>query len=434
MPPSSTRDVLEAIRVEELCDLAVRLCSINSPPGSEAAAADFVQQWLASEGISVRRLDLSPERGNVVARLRGTGGGAHLIFNSHLDTDRRGPLAWWTAGEAGLEPEVATMVDDKVVGKAVVNDRGPMACWLMAAAAINRCGVRLKGDLVLTAVCGEIGMAPVDEFQGAGFLGKGIGTRLLVDSGVVGDFAVVAESTDWAISEMECGCAYFRVLVSGVSIYTPWHEKGSTLAGHPNAAIKVSALALEIDKWAREYEQRESFSFREATVVPKVSVGAMRSGAPYSPSRTAAKAALYVDVRLAPGKSPLDVQEELYALARQLGIEVEIDLYMHKRGYPSKGAEALVDSVRDACQRVVGRQPPPAPSGYVSMWRDRNIFTEVGIPAISFGPPRGGGRDSKGPYGLHVTKTDMLRAAQIYALLALDICNRDRSPAVERKQ
>ena len=425
--------MLEAIRPEELSDLAVRLCSINSPPGGEAAAARFVEEWLASEGIPVRRLDLSPERGNVVGRLRGTGHGAHLIFNSHLDTDRRGPLAWWTAGEAGLEAETASVVDDRVIGKAVVNDRGPMACWLMAAAAIKRSGVRLKGDIVLTAVCGEIGMAPVDEFQGAGFLGKGIGTRLLVDSGVFGDYAVVAESTDWAISEMECGCAYFRVLVSGVSIYTPWHDKGDTLASHPNAAIKASALALEIDKWAREYERRESFAFREAMVVPKVSIGAMRSGAPYSPSRTAAKAALYVDVRLAPGRSPIDVQEELRGLARQLGIDVEIDLYLHKRGYASRGAEPLAASLGEACQQVVGRPPPPPPSGFISMWRDRNVFTEVGIPAVSFGPPRGGGRDSKGPYGLHVTQQDLLRAAQIYALLALDICNRDRSPAGERK-
>jgi acetylornithine deacetylase/succinyl-diaminopimelate desuccinylase-like protein len=418
--------IVAAIDADELCDLAVRLGSINSPPGSEGEAADFVYGWLKSQGIPARTLELSPERRNVVARLRGSGKGLHLLFNSHLDTDRRGPLAWWTAGDAGTEPETARLIDGKVIGKAIVNDRGPMACWLMASAALKRSGVRLKGDVVLTAVCGEIGMAPVDEFQGAGFLGKGVGTRMVVDSGAIADFAVVAESTDWAISELECGCAYFRLLVRGTSVYTPWHERGTTLREHPNAAIKAAALALEVDTWAREYERRHAFKFRDATVIPKASVGAMRSGAPYSPSRTAANAALYVDVRLAPGTDPLGIQAELEELSGRLGVDAEVEMYMYRRGYQSQGAEPLVETTTKACERILGRQPPPAPSGYISMWRDRNIFSEIGIPAVSFGPPRSGGRDSKGPYGLYLEKADMLAAAQIYALLALDICNRDR--------
>lgn len=421
--------VLRAIDVDELCSLAVDLCSIDSPPGFEADAARFVENWLKAQGISTRTAELSADRRSVLGRIRGSGNGLHLLFNSHLDTDRRGPLAWWTAGEAGLDDGAARIEGDKVIGKAVVNDRGPMACWLIAAAAIKRSGIPLKGDLLLTAVCGEIGMAPIDEFQGAGFLGKGIGTRMLIDAGGIADYAVVAESTDWATSEVECGCAYFRVLVDGISVYTPWHEKGNSLAEHPNAAIKAAALALEIDNWGRTYSQRESFAFKGTTIVPKVSVGAMRSGAPYSPSRTAAKAALYVDVRLAPGAKLLGVQEELRQLARNLGFDVEVELYMYRKGYEATGTEPLIDSITRACRDVAQVHPSPTPTGYASMWRDRNIFSELGIPAVSFGPPRSGGRDTKGPYGLYIEKADMLKAAQIYAALAIDICNRDRSSA-----
>lgn len=423
---TDSQDLIRAIDEEELCDLAVRLGSINSPPGSEGHAADIVYEWLKTQGIPARTVDLSPERRSVVGRVKGSGGGLHLLFNSHLDTDRRGPLAWWTAGDSGMEPEVACVVDNKVVGKAIVNDRGPMACWLIAAAALKRSGAPIRGDLVLTAVCGEIGMAPVDEFKGAGFLGKGIGTRMLVDSGVVADFAVVAESTDWAISELECGCAYFRILVKGTSVYTPWHERGDTIAEHPNAAVKAAALALEVDKWARGYERKHSFKFRDAMVIPKASIGAVRSGAPYSPSRTAANAALYLDVRLVPGANPLRIQEELRELATNIGLEAEVEMYLYRRGYEAKGAEPLTESTRAACQRILHIEPPPAPSGYISMWRDRNVFSEVGIPAVSFGPPRSGGQDTKGPYGLYIEKSHLLAAAQIYALLALDLCNRER--------
>lgn len=423
---TGTAAALEAIDPDELCDLAVALGSIHSPPGAEGGAADFVQRWLQKEGIATRTLELSPERRTVAGRLKGSGGGLHLLFDSHLDTDRRGPLAWWTAGESGMEPETARVEDGKVIGKAIVNDRGPMACWLMAAAALKRSGVQLKGDVLLGAVCGEIGMAPVDEFEGAGFLGKGIGTRMLVDSGVIADYAVIAESTDWAISELECGCAYFRVLVKGVSIYTPWHERGKTLAEHPNAAVKAAALALDIDEWARGYERKHTFQFRGATVVPKASIGAMRSGAPYSPSRTAANAALYVDVRLPPSVNALDVQEELRGLAAKRGLSADVEMYLYRRGYESEGAEALVGSTKAACRDVLKLDPPPAPAPYISMWRDRNVLAEVGIPAISFGPPRSGGRDTKGPYGLYIEKSDLVAAAKVYALLAIDICSRDR--------
>jgi acetylornithine deacetylase/succinyl-diaminopimelate desuccinylase-like protein len=426
MSQANADAVLAAINGDELCDLAVALGSIHSPPGSEGGAADFVYRWLLEQGIPARILELSAERRVVGGRLKGSGAGLHLLFDSHLDTDRRGPLAWWTAGDAGLAPETARLEDGKVIGKAVVNDRGPMACWLIAAAALRRSGVQLKGDVLLGAVCGEIGMAPVDEFQGAGFMGKGIGSRMLVDAGFIADFAVIAESTDWAISEYECGCAYFRVLVRGRSIYTPWHERGRTLGDHPNAAIKAAALALDIDDWARKYEHQHAFDFRGTRVVPKASVGAMRAGAPYSPSRTAANAALYVDVRLGPTSDVLGIQDELRQLAEKRGFTAEVEMYLYRRGYESRGTERLTQATKSACRRVLAKDPPPAPTPYMSMWRDRNILQEVGMPAISFGPPRSGGRDTNGPYGLYIERDDLLAAAQMYALLALDICSQDR--------
>ncbi len=59
------------------------------------------------------------------------------------------------------------------------------------------------------------------------------------------------------------------------------------------------------------------------------------------------------------------------------------------------------------------------------MWRDLNIFNEVGIPAVTFGPPRRtpGGGPWRGGDDRFFTKDDLLEAARIYALTALAICN-----------
>ena len=57
-----------------------------------------------------------------------------------------------------------------------------------------------------------------------------------------------------------------------------------------------------------------------------------------------------------------------------------------------------------------------------SIWTDTNIYNEMGIPAIKIGPR---GRRI-GPRNEEIDIDIMVKAAQLYALMALDICNRER--------
>ena len=56
-----------------------------------------------------------------------------------------------------------------------------------------------------------------------------------------------------------------------------------------------------------------------------------------------------------------------------------------------------------------------------SIWTDTNIYNELGIPCIKIGP-RGKRIGRREEIEIEV----MVRAAQIYALIALDICSRKR--------
>ena len=51
------------------------------------------------------------------------------------------------------------------------------------------------------------------------------------------------------------------------------------------------------------------------------------------------------------------------------------------------------------------------------MWRDHNVYNEMGIPALTYGPP---GAAGTGAYA--VRREDLVRAARIYALTALALC------------
>jgi hypothetical protein len=88
-----------------------------------------------------------------------------------------------------------------------------MAAFLVAAKAIRDSGYPLKGDLVVSAVAGEISREPIDEWQGTSYLSKDLGARFMITHGAVADFALVAEGTGFGIVGVEPGKAHYKVTV-----------------------------------------------------------------------------------------------------------------------------------------------------------------------------------------------------------------------------
>src|SRR5262245_21635934 len=62
----------------------VRIDTTN-PPGNERKAAEYLQSMLAKEGIPGEILGKVPERGNLVARLKGNGLKRPLLLMGHTD-------------------------------------------------------------------------------------------------------------------------------------------------------------------------------------------------------------------------------------------------------------------------------------------------------------------------------------------------------------
>lgn len=412
--------ILERIDGDEVAELALELARRHGPPGEELEVAEFVEGWMARAGLDPARLAVVPERPNVVARLRGGGGGRSLLFNSHMDSGMGGPWAVWALGSQPPEPVHAE--GDRLFGEPVQNDRGPMAAFLCAAKALHHSGVRLRGDLWVTAVVGEIALAAVDEFAGPRYVGEGFGARTLVEHGVVADYALVAETTDFGITWVEAGTAWFELRFHGRHIYAPRSYRTAAPGDHPNAVVQAAAAVGVIEAWGEGYERAHRRIYGPNEVVPKVTVGAIRGGAPYSPARTAGLAAVYVDVRIPPGEDVLAAQEELRQALAAAGLHPEVRLYLFRPGYEAQGAEPLVAAIRRAHKRVAGRPNPEVISAETSMWRDLNVFNQAGVPAACFGPRRvpvdPGDRTGR----RYVPRGDLGEIARMYALLAADVC------------
>src|SRR5207253_837524 len=176
-------DVLARIDPNEVVAVALALGNIDSPTGSEGPAGEFVFRWLAGNGFSPKKYAMIAERFNVAAWIDGSGGGHSLIFNAHLDTTLRADAVWSARDPKDPLYHSAWVEGDNIYGDGVVNDKGPMAAFLVAAKAIKESGYPLKGDLIVSAVCGEISREPIEEWQGPLFMSKdrrvrGVGVRV----------------------------------------------------------------------------------------------------------------------------------------------------------------------------------------------------------------------------------------------------------------
>ena len=417
--------VVATIDPAEVVDLALALGNIDSPTGSEGPAGAFVFDWLAANGFEPKRYALVEDRFNVAAWIHGTGGGYNLVFNSHLDTTLR-PDAVWSAREP-RDPlyHSAWVEGDEIYGDGVVNDKGPMAAFLVAAKAIRGAGYPLRGDLVVSAVAGEISREPIDEFQGPAYLSKDLGARFMATHGVIGDFVLVAEGTGFGIVGIEPGKAQFKVTIvtDAPRYYSPYLPRPTSIVDAPNAIVRTSAVIAAFEDWAYDYQVRNTYESEAGRIVPKSSINAIRSGYPFGITSAPQVAALYVDTRIVPGANPLDLRTELRTLLERVGVEGTVELTLYRPGFEARGAEPLIDAIRRCHAQTFTTPPQIVADPVTSMWRDTNAFNELGIPAVSYAP-----RSASHAARKSFKVADLVDAARVYARIAMDLCNQERPP------
>jgi acetylornithine deacetylase/succinyl-diaminopimelate desuccinylase-like protein len=235
----------------------------------------------------------------------------------------------------------------------------------------------------------------------------------LVERGVTADYALVGETSGFGVVRAECGNILLKINVKGRSVYTPRLERGSSLREHPNASLKTAHVIQALEDWAIKYEQKEKYDFSGGTIVPKAQVMGVR----YS----GGNCDLYFEVRLVPQGNPRVIKRDIEQLIRNLDIDCDVFVYQYSRGYVAKDAEPLITAIEDAHRYVFGTDPSSPPSAETSMWRDLNVFNEVGIPSVCYGPPRQ--KESlTGAQDRAMNISDLVAATKVYALTILSVC------------
>jgi acetylornithine deacetylase/succinyl-diaminopimelate desuccinylase-like protein len=209
--------ILAEIREDELVAMCCDVINIPSPTGDEGKMAEYMQTTWKTLGLEVAWQEVEEGRANVIARWNGSGDGRCLMFNGHMDTSNTGQEEFLTG--MGYKPN-AVIKDGMIYGLGIYNMKGALACYTHAVKALQRAGVKLKGDVILAAVAGEIEKTQWKEFRGREYRGYGVGTHYLVNHGVLPDMCILGEPTDMQIILEHFGSLWVRISTSGMYVHT----------------------------------------------------------------------------------------------------------------------------------------------------------------------------------------------------------------------
>ncbi len=149
----------------EVIDLTRELIRVDTTNGNETAAAEVLQGRLEDAGVDCQILARDPARGNLVARIPGTGDGPAMAFVGHLDVVPSDARDW-------THPPFAAVVDDDgyLYGRGSVDMKNEVAVRTETMLILAREGFRPRGDLLLVMVA--------DEEDGS----AGVGMKWLVEA------------------------------------------------------------------------------------------------------------------------------------------------------------------------------------------------------------------------------------------------------------
>lgn len=127
----------------------------SNPPGNEVAADEILKRRLEREGIPAQIVvpdsggGPKAGRGNLIARLAGTGQKKPILLLGHMDVvgvqrDK------WTS-----DPFRLTERDGHLYGRGVIDDKGMVAAEAMALILLKRMGAKLERDVIFLAECDE---------------------------------------------------------------------------------------------------------------------------------------------------------------------------------------------------------------------------------------------------------------------------------------
>lgn len=224
----------------ELFQALLRIDTSN-PPGHEEAATDLLAASLRADRIEPEVLTAAPGRTNLIARLRGTGGGAPLLLAAHLDVVPAGDTAWTHPPFSGAE------AGGYLWGRGAVDMKNMAAMSAMVVKLLARAGAKHARDIIVAFVADEE-------------TGCDLGSKWLVDHhadrvraeimlGEVGGFSYdLFGRRLYPVMVAEKGLCWTRITARGTPGHGSTPREDAALVRLARAMAKLGATQLPIHR------------------------------------------------------------------------------------------------------------------------------------------------------------------------------------------
>ena len=327
------------------------------------------------------------------------------MFNGHLDTSYSGREPW-LQGIPGFQPEGFER-DGRIYGLGISNMKGAVACYVEAVRALQDAGVRLRGDVLIAAVAGEIEKTQQGDAQGAEFRGYAAGSRYLVTHGGVADMCILGEPTENKLVLAHFGSLWLRLSTHGPFMHTAF----SAGRREANSILRMRVVLDAVLEWLHRWEHEMSYG----DVRGVANVGAIEGGFGWRVSRTPHRTDLFVDLRVPPDVPMADARRKALEFARSLdGVDAEV--YVTAPGAEIAVDHPLVGALDQAHQEVFGA----APESDVTRWfSDASVLTRYGIPTVNYGTSSG---LPDAELGENLAIDGLVKTAEVYARAAMSVC------------
>ena len=393
-----------------------KMIAIPSVTGDEAKIQKFLADHMAALGLKIdmwetnwdelkkhpayRPVDRGYEgRPNIVATLKGTGGGRSLLLNGHTDVIPVGGGRW------SDDPWSAKIKNGRIYGRGSADMKSGVASHIMALEGLVAAGVKTKGDIHINVV--------VDEEV------SGHGTLDTVIRGYKADAGISGETSGLAVQPACIGRIWFEIEIQGKPAGIQKRYEG----------ISGIELGYKIVKAVADLEAK-----RVATVTHPLYPNALDTlpciigsfSAGNYPSAFPANALLKGSIGTVPGEDHEGVKKSLVEqIARAAAEDSWMKLHPPKVRFVGYDAEAseiprdhpIVATVCKNYKEITGRDPEI--SGRQGAADTRFLNRYANTPTVIFGPGSTAVMHADDEY---VSIDDYMTAIKVMALSICDWC------------
>ncbi len=405
---------------KELGEEATRLLSdllridTTNPPGNERPAAEYLQKYLAREGIESEILEKAPGRSNVLARLKGSQPGPTLMLLSHTDVvPATNPDSW------RYPPFSGEIAEGFVWGRGALDMKSMTAIEAVVFVLFKRLGLDFVGELIYLAVADE----EMGGTYGAQWLAEEHADKIKADYVLNeggGMPLQLGDKTFYTVDTVEKGLWWVKVRVKGTA--------GHGSVPHDDNPLVKSAQLIEriashrfpkiVSPSVRAFFEKVGETFGEAgrqlanlltaegDEPDLEKLKRYLQGTPMNPylvnafirttcSPTKIQAGLkenvipdscefVLDFRYVPGYSREQVEEAMRSIAEELGIALEIETIQHHRASESPVDTDFYKIIEETVrEEIPGAETVPY---LLTGATDSRFLREIGAVAYGFHP------------------------------------------------